>query len=232
MIFYWNKQQENKMKWNTYLEAYKPRNSDKVKSKEEVFKNASIFFQGITLVVVAFEDNFFPSPKISQHKKWAREKYAFSDKLTDISEEEIYINKELFQKHFKFQRYSLMLRGLYSINDKEKNNELVNMIKSELSDLKGEIEKMSKDEKIIEQPDGVVDITEEILDFNNQNQKGPVLKILSTDQILSRLPSTLTQLKAGNNSEKLKNKIRQLLYLLYRSKMLTKIIYNNLINTI
>ena len=48
--------------------------------------------------------------------------------------------------------------------------------------------------------------------------------------MLSRLPVTLAQLKAGNNSEKLKNEIRQLLYSLYRSKKLTKNVYNNLIN--
>ena len=42
------------------------------------------------------------------------------------------------------------------------------------------------------------------------------LKILTPNQMLSRLPITLAQLKAGNNSEKLKNEIRQLLYSLYR----------------
>ena len=50
--------------------------------------------------------------------------------------------------------------------------------------------------------------------------------------MLSRLPITLAQLKAGNNLEKLKNEIRQLLYSLYRSKQITKTIYKNLINTI
>ena len=50
--------------------------------------------------------------------------------------------------------------------------------------------------------------------------------------MLSRLPITLAQLKAGNNLEKLKNGIRQLLHSLYRSKKLTKTLYNNLINTI
>ena len=50
--------------------------------------------------------------------------------------------------------------------------------------------------------------------------------------MLSRLPITLAQLNAGNNSEKLKNEIRQLLYSLYRSKKLTKNVYNNLINAI
>ena len=50
--------------------------------------------------------------------------------------------------------------------------------------------------------------------------------------MFSRLPISLAQLKAGNNSEKFKNEIRQLLYSLYRSKKLTKTMNNNLINTI
>ena len=48
--------------------------------------------------------------------------------------------------------------------------------------------------------------------------------------MLSRLPITLAQLEAGNNSDKLKNEIRQLLYSLYRSKNMTKQVYNNLMN--
>ena len=63
-------------------------------------------------------------------------------------------------------------------------------------------------------------------------QKGVGLKILTPSQMLSRFPISLAQLKAGNNSEKLKNKIRQLLYSLCKSKILTKKIINNLINTI
>ena len=65
-----------------------------------------------------------------------------------------------------------------------------------------------------------------------RNQPGHGLKILTPNQMLSRLPITLAQLKAGNNSKKLKNKIRQLLYSLYRSKKLTKQIYKSLINII
>ena len=55
-----------------------------------------------------------------------------------------------------------------------------------------------------------------------KNQPGHGLKILTPSQMLSRLPISLAQLKARNNSEKLKNEIRQLLYSLYRSKKLTK----------
>ena len=46
------------------------------------------------------------------------------------------------------------------------------------------------------------------------------LKILTPQQMLSRLPISLAQLKAGNNSEKLKNEIRQLLYSLYKQNNL------------
>ena len=50
--------------------------------------------------------------------------------------------------------------------------------------------------------------------------------------MLSRLPFLLAHLQAGTNSQKLKSKIRQLLYSLYKSKNLSKTIYNSLMNTI
>ena len=48
--------------------------------------------------------------------------------------------------------------------------------------------------------------------FNQLNQSGQGLKILTPSLMLSRIPIPLAQLKAGNNSEKLKNEIKQLLY--------------------
>ena len=66
----------------------------------------------------------------------------------------------------------------------------------------------------------MLEIFELLLYFNRQNQAGQGLKILTPNQILSRLPISLAQLKVGNISEKLKNEIRQLLYSLYRSKNL------------
>ena len=125
-----------------------------------------------------------------------------------------------------------MLKDLYKINDKEQNNKLVNVINSGLKDLKEEIKKMPEAEKEIEDPELIVEIVEEILQFNEQNQQGEGIKILIPNQMLSRLPISLAQLKAGNNSEKLKNEIRQLLYSLYRSKNMTKQVYNNLIKYI
>ena len=66
----------------------------------------------------------------------------------------------------------------------------------------------------------------------NKKQNGQGLKILTPQQMITRLPILLAQLKAGNNSQKLKNEIRQLLYHLYRSKNLSKTIFNHLINNI
>ena len=62
--------------------------------------------------------------------------------------------------------------------------------------------------------------------------RGEGLNVLTPNQMLSRLPISLAQLKAGNNSEKLKNEIRQILYSLYRSKKLTKNVYKSLVNII
>ena len=75
----------------------------------------------------------------------------------------------------------------------------------------------------------MLEIVELILYFNQQNQAGKGLKILTPNQMLRGLPISLAQLKAGNNSEKLKNKIRQLLYSLCKSK---KQFYKSLVDII
>ena len=91
---------------------------------------------------------------------------------------------------------------------------------------------MPEHEKRIEQPDKILEFIKKILDFNEKirKQKGLGLNILTPSQMLSRLPVSLTQLKVGNNSEKLKNEIRQLLHSLYRSKKLTKNFYKSLVD--
>ena len=50
--------------------------------------------------------------------------------------------------------------------------------------------------------------------------------------MLQRSPIALAQVKAGNNSENLLNKIRQIVYSLYQSKQITKKVYNNIIKLI
>ena len=58
------------------------------------------------------------------------------------------------------------------------------------------------------------------------------LKILTSKQMLQRLPIAFAQVKTGNNSESLLNEIRQIIYSLYQSKKITKKVYNNIIESI
>ena len=67
---------------------------------------------------------------------------------------------------------------------------------------------------------------------SDTSQKCEGLKILTNKQMFNRLPILLAQIQAGNNSKLLKNEIRQILYSLYRSKVLAKTVYNNLIKSI
>ena len=78
----------------------------------------------------------------------------------------------------------------------------------------------------------IFNIVNEIFKFNEQIKWRQGLKILTLNQMLSRLPVSLTQLKAGNNSEKLKNEIRQLFFSLYGLQNLPKQLYKCLIDTI
>ena len=106
------------------------------------------------------------------------------------------------------------------------------MINSGLKGLKKEIKEMSEEEIEIEKPDTIIKFFREILKFNKQKQERQGIKILTPNQMLSRLPISLAQLKAGNKSEKLKNEMRQLLCSLYRSKNVTKQVHKNLIKYI
>ena len=58
------------------------------------------------------------------------------------------------------------------------------------------------------------------------------LKMLTTKQMPQRLPVALVQVKAGNTSEKLLNKIHQIIYSWYQAKEITKKVYNNIMNSI
>ena len=152
--------------------------------------------------------------------------------LDIIKEKEGNINNKLFKYYFK-QSPSKMYNTLSDTKNTEKHNTLVNLINSGFIDLKKDIRNASEDDlNKIEQMNKIADIVELILYFNNEDQQGQGIKILTPNQMLSRLPITLAQLNAGNNSEKLKSQIRQILYSLFRSKKLTKQIYKSLIDII
>ena len=88
----------------------------------------------------------------------------------------------------------------------ETNKNQVYLINKELTELKNIGKNMPKDKGFrIEENEKIIDIVERILELNSENQSEQGLKILTSNQMLSRLQITLAQLKAGNNSEKLKN---------------------------
>ena len=76
---------------------------------------------------------------------------------------------------------------------------------------------------------GIFQVSKESQEGEGENK---MLKILTPNQMLKRLPITLAQVKGGNNSESLLNEIRQIVYSLNRSKEITKKVYNNIINSI
>ena len=111
------------------------------------------------------------------------------------------INDELVKKHFLVQNVKNLLEKLQKLKSKptsSKKKTQVDLINSVLQDLKKEIKDMSEQEKEIENADEIINLVENILEFNKQ-QKGLGLKILTPNQMLSKLPTSLAQLKAGNN---------------------------------
>ena len=114
-----------------------------------------------------------------------------------------------------------------------KNEVRVDSIKKVLSKSQRIIDYAPKDDVFkTEENEKIIDIVERILYFNQLNQSGQGLKILTPSQMLGRLLISLAQSNAENNSEKRKNEIKQILYFLHRSKKLTKNIYKSLIDII
>ena len=158
-------------------------------------------------------------------------------RLGEIERKEQNIKNELFKVYFTdYQSPNNMYKKLSETENAEINKTKVDFIKEILSGLQKTIDWLCAERRLnafkIEENKKIIDIVKQILEFNQLNQSGQGLKILTPNQMLSRLPISLAQLKAGNNSEKLKNEIMQILYSLCRSKKLTKQIYNSLIDII
>ena len=112
----------------------------------------------------------------------------------------------MFKEYFTiYQSPSDMYKKLRKTEDK-KNKDQVYLIKEMLNTMKEAIKNVSENKKLeIEENEKIINFFERILYFNRLDQSGKGLKILTPNQMFSRLPITLAQLKAGNNSEKLKN---------------------------
>ena len=133
-------------------------------------------------------------------------------KTAEIEEEEKNIKKKLFKEYFtNYQSPSDMYKKL-RMTEGERNEDQIYVIKKVLDKMKKTIKNVPENRTFkIEDNKKIINIVERIVYLNQLYQSGKRLKILTPDQMLSRLPITLAQLKAGNNSEKLKNEIRQLL---------------------
>ena len=172
-------------------------------------------------------------PKETMFERNIAERITFKKgKLDEIKQKEQNINNDLFREYFKCQSPSDMYKKLNETENTEINQIKVDFIIKTLNRLQKIIDYVPKDKKYKIEENKKISIVECILQFNKLNQSGQGLKILTSSQMLSRLPITLAQSKARNYSKKLKNEIRQLLYSLYRSKKLTKQIYKSLIDII
>ena len=138
-------------------------------------------------------------------------------------------------------------RNLIKFQIKKTENELNYLKDIEKFYMKSGNKNMSNNERIIDDEinrsiDGYMEakidvvnkMIKEIKDDrdNLKKQLGEGLKILAPQQMLARLTILLAQKQAGNNSQKLKNEIRQLLYSLYRSKKINKPVYERLTNIV
>ena len=124
------------------------------------------------------------------------------------------INKDVTNRYRKDKK-SLELSYIQSFLD-DINNEGIENKKDAFKDLKG----LKNNVKSDELKDIAKELERAIFGYHGENKESSSfgLKILTKQQMLSRLPILLAQIQAGNNSTKLKNEIRQILYLLYRSK--------------
>ena len=101
----------------------------------------------------------------SEENKLEKIKDDYEKFIKYIQNESKGINYDLFKDYFDNVVPSALAKQLYERKNERKNNKLVNLIRSRLSDLKDKIKRMSKDEIENEKPDKILDIVEEILEF-------------------------------------------------------------------
>ena len=209
------------------------------------------------MIVSAFKNKNFPFYSGNYYEEFKEESESEDEKPEDddnfeqITELDKFYGSDLINKYFKNNSLREIINKLkdYRKNPKTQNKYhmfMINLVFG-LNKLDNDIRNMSEDEVRNKRVDylkylvrKIVDVNQELDDmpdleteeFVAQRQQGQGLKILTPQQMITRLPILLAQLKAGNNSQKLKNEIRQIVYSLYRSKNISKTTYNHLINNI
>ena len=190
--------------------------------------------------IISKDEKFYDAPKKSEKvilEKSEQKSDQSIPKWVQVSKDRFDFIKLKINKNKKLN--TMIDKKSYTLNDA---NELVNKIAEQTIDKNNAIKEYNN---LVNKAEEIAELRStpprqkmlKILNylgyiFNGPTADGKGLKILTPNQMLSRLPITLAQLKAGNNSEKLKNEIRQLLYSLYRSKKLTKQLYKSFIDII
>ena len=127
----------------------------------------------------------------------------------EVTKKEKKISSKLFGRYSGYSSPSDMYKALNETKNSEENKRQLNTIENKLANLIEVLKSNSTSVgKKIKNKNNMLEIVERILFFHQQNQAGKGLKILTPNQMLSRLPISLAQSKAGINSERLKNEIR------------------------
>ena len=186
-------------------------------------------YNGLNIIVDAFERNVFRSINADYDSNNDQESDLLAASDSNIYEFYGLTDKELimFKKLFGYKNPEELRQALIEATD-EKYNDLLKEFNIKLTVLRDQIKiKTGVSRTRLE---NLVNVVEDILDGvrwgnnlpdlkceesaaqrRNESSSGQGLKILTPDQMLNRLPISLAQLNAGNNSEKFKNEIRQLL---------------------
>ena len=184
---------------------------NKIKYAIEIYKKNQKAFKNIPDI----------KNRINKNKKLAKILKKFIDKrkiidITWIDDPELFnqINNDVINRYRK-DKNSTELLSIQDFLD-DINNEYI----ENKDDAQEKFKNLKNDVKSDELKDIVKELERAI--FGNEELSGSGLKILTNKQMLNRLPILLAQIQAGNNSNKLKNEARQILYSLCRLKVLTK----------
>ena len=213
--------------WESFNETSLPNkesfysNLNKIEHAIKIYKNIKKAFENISNI----------KNSVNKNKKLVEMLKKFLDKrkiidITGIDAPELFnqINNDVTNRYRK-DRDSTELLSIQDFLD-DINNEYI----ENKDDAREKFKNLKNNVKSDELKDIVKELERSIFGYEELSSSG--LKILNNKQMLNRLPILLTQIQAGNNSIKLKNEIRQILCSLYRSKVLTKTVYNNLIKSI
>ena len=122
--------------------------------------------------IFPFKGNVFKTKEEEKEKTKEEETEEFIKNVASFIEKKSEdINNDLFRKYFNFSGPIDLTKKLLKTKDARKNSKFVEEIKNRLSNLKDEIENFFKEEIKDEKPDKILEIINEIIDFNKEEQK-------------------------------------------------------------